>query len=100
MVDTLVERVTGRPTAVPVPVAVNLGITDESLFGGDEAPADIAGYGPIPASVGRHLVRAAVSDKRSKATLRRLYRHPRSGARRPRLAPGRGGGQGVTGMSL
>lgn len=80
MADTLVERVTGRPADVPVPVAVNLAITDESLFGGDEAPADIAGYGPIPASVGRHLVNGAVSDNRSKATLRRLYRHPRSGA--------------------
>jgi hypothetical protein len=80
MADTLVERVTGRPAEVPVPVAVNLAITDESLFGGDGAPADIAGYGPIPASVGRHLVNAAVADKRSKATLRRLYRHPRSGA--------------------
>lgn len=80
MADTLVERVTGRPADVPVPVAVNLAITDESLFGGDEEPADVAGYGPIPASVGRHLVNAAVSDKRSKATLRRLYRHPRSGA--------------------
>ncbi|WP_197374015.1 DUF222 domain-containing protein [Mycolicibacterium baixiangningiae] len=80
MADTLVERVTGRPADVPVPVDVNLVITDESLLGGDEVPADIAGYGPVPASVGRHLVNAAVSDKRSKATLRRLYRHPRSGA--------------------
>jgi hypothetical protein len=80
MADTLVERVTGRPAEVPVPVAVNMVMTDETLLGGDGAPADIAGYGPVPASVGRHLVNAAVSDKRSKATLRRLYRHPRSGA--------------------
>ncbi|WP_193043737.1 13E12 repeat family protein [Mycolicibacterium baixiangningiae] len=80
MADTLVERVTGRPADSATPVAVNLVITDESLLGGDDVPADIAGYGPVPASVGRHLVNAAVSDKRSKATLRRLYRHPRSGA--------------------
>lgn len=80
MADTLVERVTGRQADVPVPVAVNLAMTDESLFGGDPEPALISGYGPVPASVGRHLVNAAVSDKRSRATLRRLYRHPRSGA--------------------
>ena len=80
MADTLVERVTGRPADVPVPVAVNLLITDETLLGGDDVPADIAGYGPVPACVCRHLVDAAVTDKRSKATLRRLYRHPRSGA--------------------
>lgn len=80
MADTLVERVTGRPADVPVPIAVNLAITDETLFGGDDVPADIAGYGPVPASVGRHLVNAAVTDTRSTATLRRLYRHPRSGA--------------------
>jgi hypothetical protein len=80
MADTLVERVTGRPADVPVPVAVNLLITDETLLGGDDVPADIAGHGPVPASVGRHLVSAAVSDERSKVTLRRLYRHPRSGA--------------------
>ncbi|MET0455020.1 MAG: DUF222 domain-containing protein, partial [Mycobacterium sp.] len=34
MADTLVERVTGRPAEVPVPVAVNVVLTDESLVGG------------------------------------------------------------------
>jgi hypothetical protein len=80
MADTLVERVTGRPADVPVPVAVDLVITDESLLAGSTAPARIAGYGPIPAAVGRRLVDAAVTDQRSRATLRRLYRHPKSGA--------------------
>ena len=42
MADTLVERVTGRPAEVPVPIAVNLVITDETLLGGDNA----AGPGP------------------------------------------------------
>jgi Domain of unknown function (DUF222) len=80
MADTLVERVTGRPAEVPVPVAVNLVLTDESLLAGSTAPARIAGYGPVPAAIARRLIGAAVTDPRSRATLRRLYKHPRSGA--------------------
>jgi hypothetical protein len=80
MADTLVERVTGRHAAVPTPIAVNLVLSDETLLGGDSAPADICGYGPIPAAVARAMVCGAVADRRSRATLRRLYAHPRSGA--------------------
>jgi hypothetical protein len=80
MADTAFERVTGRPAEVPEPVAVNLIISDQTLLGEDDSPAVVEGYGPMPAGVARHLVRAAVGDKRSRATLRRLYRHPRSGA--------------------
>ena len=80
MADTLVERVTGRPADVPEPVALNLVMSDQTLFGGDRCPALVDGYGPIPAEVARHLVDAAVGDARSKATLRRLYRHPKSAA--------------------
>jgi hypothetical protein len=40
----------------------------------------VDGYGPIPAAVARSLVSDAATDIRSRATLRRLYRHPRSGA--------------------
>ncbi|GAB7071342.1 DUF222 domain-containing protein [Mycobacterium hodleri] len=80
MADTLVERITGRPAEVPVPVAVDLVITDETLLGGDQAPARVPGFGPVPATVARRLVAAAADDARSKATLRRLYKHPRSGA--------------------
>lgn len=80
MVDTLVERVTGRPAKVPEPIAVNLVMSDLSLLGGDDCPALVDGYGPIPAEIARKLVNSAVGDERSKATLRRLYRHPKSGA--------------------
>jgi hypothetical protein len=80
MADTLVERVTGRPAATPTPVAVNLVITDESLLGGDSTAARVPGYGPIPAALACRLVAAAATDPASAATLRRLYRHPRSGA--------------------
>jgi hypothetical protein len=79
MADTAVERITGRPADVPVPVTVDLVIADETLLGGDTEPARIPGYGPIPAAVARHLISNAVGDDRSRATLRRLYRHPRTG---------------------
>jgi hypothetical protein len=80
MADTLVERVTGRDAAVPTPIAVNLVLSDETLLGGNSAPADVCGYGPIPAAVARAMVSSAIDDGRSRATLRRLYAHPRSGA--------------------
>jgi hypothetical protein len=80
MADTLVERVTGRDATVATPIAVNLVLSDETLLGGDSAPADICGYGPIPAAVARAMVSSAVADRRSRATLRRLYVHPRAGA--------------------
>lgn len=79
MADTFVERVTGRPADVPQPVAVNLVMTDETLLGGDDTAAVVGGYGPIPAAVARGLVTKAATDTRSRATLRRLYGHPRSG---------------------
>ncbi len=80
MADTLVERVTGREAAVPTPIAVNLVLSDETLLGADSTPADISGYGPIPAAVARAMVGHALADRRSRATLRRLYAHPRTGA--------------------
>jgi hypothetical protein len=80
MADTLVERVTGRSTAAPTPIAVNLVLSDRTLLSDDATPANVIGYGPIPAEVARGLVSAAVNDSRSRATLRRLYADPRSGA--------------------
>ncbi|MCV7408407.1 HNH endonuclease [Mycobacterium florentinum] len=80
MADTLVERVTGRDAAVPAPIAVNLVVSDETLLGGAATAGDICGYGPIPGAVARAMVSRAVTDRRSRATLRRLYAHPRSGA--------------------
>ncbi len=80
MADTLVERVTGRSAATPTPIAVNLVLSDRTLLSGDNTPADISGYGPIPAEVARGLIMAVGADSRSRATLRRLYTHPESGA--------------------
>jgi hypothetical protein len=80
MADTLIERVTGRPADVPVPVTVDLVLTDETLLSDSTVPARLAGYGPIPAAVARKLVKTAADDERSRVSLRRLYKHPRSGA--------------------
>jgi len=80
MADTLAERVTGRAVDEPEPVALNLVMSDQALWGQDNAPAVLEGYGPIPASLAQRLMRDAVVDKRSLATLRRLYRHPKSGS--------------------
>jgi hypothetical protein len=80
MADTLVERVTGRCAAQPVPVAVNLVISDQALLGVEHAAAAIAGYGSVPSAVAQSLIAAAVSDPASRATLRRLYACPASGA--------------------
>jgi hypothetical protein len=80
MADTLVERVTGQSAEVPTPIAVSLVISDETLLAGATAPAKVPGYGPMPAAIARQLVSAAVGDERSRASLRRLYCHPDSGA--------------------
>jgi hypothetical protein len=79
MADVFFERVTGQPAEVADVVAVNLVITDETLLGGDDTAAAVTGYGPIPAAVARGLVHRAVTDKRARCTLRRLYRHPKTG---------------------
>jgi hypothetical protein len=80
MADTVFERVTGHPAEEPEHVALNLVMSDQALWGQDNAPAVLDGYGPIPASVAQGLVRDAVVDERSLATLRRLYRDPKSGS--------------------
>jgi hypothetical protein len=78
MADTLVQRVTGQATAEGIPVEINLVMTDTTLLGADQttrhAPAHLHGYGPIPASLARQLVRDA-----DRAWLRRLFTHPESG---------------------
>jgi hypothetical protein len=80
MADTLVERVTGRPADQPVPVSINVVISDQALVGVEDATAVIAGYGSVPSALARNLIADAVADQRSHATLRRLYATPATGA--------------------
>ncbi|KIU14099.1 HNH endonuclease [Mycolicibacterium llatzerense] len=79
MADTVVERVTGRAAASPTPVAVNLVLSDETLLAGGSEPAELPGYGPIPAPLARQLIERAVLDEQSEASLRRLYAQPATG---------------------
>jgi Domain of unknown function (DUF222) len=79
MADTLAERVTGRSAAQPASVTLNLVMADTTLAGGDDAPAWLDSYGPVPAAIARQLTGDAATDAVAKAMLRRLYRHPRTG---------------------
>ncbi|MCV7024558.1 DUF222 domain-containing protein [Mycolicibacterium novocastrense] len=79
MADTLVERVTGCPVEQPVPVTLNLVMADTTLWGEDDSPAWLDGYGPLPSSIARALTVDAATAAAAKAMLRRLYRHPVSG---------------------
>ncbi len=80
MADALVERITGRPAGHAVPVAVNLVISDQALLGVEHAAAAVVGYGSVPSAVAQSLIAAAVDDPGSRATLRRLYARPATGA--------------------
>lgn len=80
MADTLVERVTGQSSAPAVPVEVSVVISDDALFDPGEGdacdePADIVGYGPVPADVLREWLQADAP-----AWLRRVYTRPSDGA--------------------
>lgn len=86
MADTLVTRVTGQAEAPVVPVEIQLVITDRTLLAGDDTPAHVPGYGPVPAGWARELIAGTqpgqgVSDRGSRAEmwLRRLYTHPGTG---------------------
>ena len=55
-------------------IEIQLVMTDRTLFKGDDEPALLPGFGPIPASLARRLVREA-----DRTWLRRLYTRPGSG---------------------
>lgn len=60
--DIFVERLTGQAVASDVSIEVGLVITDKSLLGLDETPANVEGYGPIPAPLARDLLREHLGD--------------------------------------
>jgi hypothetical protein len=76
MADTLAERILGTADGV-VPVEVGLVVSDEVLLGTRDEAAYVDGYGPIPAELARELVK--VAGARGVASVRRLYRSPRTG---------------------
>lgn len=79
MVDLALDRILGRGDEQNVAVEIQLVMTDAALFGDptvDRAatePALISGFGPIPASLARSMVRDA-----DKAWVRRLFTSPES----------------------
>jgi hypothetical protein len=85
MADTFVTRVTGQATAQAVPVEVQLVMTDRALLAGDDTPAQLPGYGTVPAEWARALLTppdptGAETDPGGAVWLRRLYTHPGTGA--------------------
>ena len=73
--DLVVERVTGRhPVTHPVPVTLNVIVSDRALFCDAHTSGHLDGYGPIPASMVRELAGEAGVQ------LRRLYANPTTGA--------------------
>ncbi len=79
MADTLTERVTGQATAAAVPVEVQVVMSDTTLLGADDSPAQIPGYGPLPASVARELLKPGEADQDATVWVRRLYTDPKTG---------------------
>ncbi|WP_052307949.1 HNH endonuclease [Nakamurella multipartita] len=78
MADELVRRVlTPGEGAAEVPgIELHVVMTDRTLLDGDDEPAQVVGYGPVPAPVARDLVRA---DSKTKVWVRRLYTNPETG---------------------
>jgi hypothetical protein len=74
MADTLVQRLTGQATADAVSAEIGLVMTDTALLAGDDTPAELGGFGPIPAALARHITRQ-VGD--------RAGGHPDAGAGDP-----------------
>lgn len=91
MADEFVHRLTTRATAaqtvdgdtalatVPAGVGIDIQLvmTDRTLLDGDHEPALLTGYGPIPATLARHLIRGA--GAKTRVWVRRMYTDPRSG---------------------
>lgn len=77
MADTLVQRLTGQASPGAVSAEIALVMTDATLFAGDDTPADLTGYGPIPATLARTI--ASSDAERARVFLRRLFTDPATG---------------------
>jgi hypothetical protein len=68
MADTLVERLTGQASAAAVPFEVQLVMTDRTLLGGSDEPAQVPGHGPVPAWLTRRLLSGRPDESGGLAT--------------------------------
>jgi hypothetical protein len=83
MADTLVARIlhaTTNATQEPpvVPVSVNVVVPVETLLGADDEPAEVPGYGPIPADLLRQWIHQGLAAG-VQVQLRRLFAQPATG---------------------
>jgi hypothetical protein len=69
-----------------IPIEVQLVITDRALLAGDDTPAHIPGYGPVPAGWARELLTQDLRQRLDRAGgrkariwLRRMYTYPDTG---------------------
>ncbi len=74
MADTMVQRVTGQAEADDVPCQVHVVLTDRTLLQGEDEPAQVPGYGVVPAQWAREHISGS-----KKLWLRRLYTAPSTG---------------------
>jgi hypothetical protein len=76
--DLLVDRVTGRTEAQPVPVEIQLTMQAKTLLGDEQTPAIVGGYGAVPAGWALDLL-ARTIDAGTHVYLRRLLTDPVDG---------------------
>jgi hypothetical protein len=76
MADTLVERLTGQASAADVNAELQIVMPlDALLDGNNQAPAELNGYGPLPADLARDLL----ATSKGRLWWRRLYAAPFGG---------------------
>jgi len=76
MADTLVERVTGQAQASDVNAELQIVMDLDALLDANEqTTAELAGYGPLPADIARHIL----STSKGRMWWRRLYAAPVGG---------------------
>lgn len=81
MADALVAGVTGQAEGSPPSVLVNLVMTDHALLDGGGEPAQLPGFGSVPAAAARRMVsEPSEAPGGAAAFVRRLYVAPESGA--------------------
>jgi hypothetical protein len=80
MADALVGRLLEGATDDPAtpPVSLHVVMSDTDLFGSEDEPARLEGFGPIPAELAREIVSGALTEG-ERVWLRRLYAHPTTG---------------------
>jgi hypothetical protein len=75
MADTLVERVTGQAQASNVNAELQIVMDLDTLLDVNAAPVELAGYGPLPASLARDIL----ATSKGRVWWRRLYAAPVGG---------------------